>query len=98
MTARRRIAARVVLVINGEDVPLLCARAETIADIRQAALHTSRNLGRPEEDWEMRTSAGRLLDPSSLVGDLPDVERFSPLVFLSLKVGCGGAVASVVRP
>lgn len=87
---KRSLAVSMTFVVQGEDVRLFCARGETIAEARHAALVASCNTGRPEDDFEPRTEAGRLLDPGSLVADLPDIGRGSPLVFLSLAVGAGG--------
>ena len=77
-----------VFIINGQDylsrvdprLPLLIAV--------QQVLKESGNTGRPPEEWEVRDSAGVLLETSLTPEhlNLTDGAR----LFLSLKVGAGG--------
>lgn len=79
-------------VVNGEDVIVKVAPQKPLHAARNQALAQSRNTGRPPDDWELRTLAGVLISDLSRAvssyGFQPD-ER----LFLTLKVGAGGADA-----
>lgn len=79
----------VIFVINGEAVPIeVLPPWASLSTARWLGLNDSGNTGRPPEEWEVRTEAGRLLDPETRIEDL---DQNNTYLFLSLRVGIGGA-------
>jgi hypothetical protein len=78
-----------IFIINGEDFPLTVEWDTVLQKAVDRVLSESGNTGRRESsEWEVRDSAGVLLDMTRTIKelDLTDGAR----LFLSLKVGAGG--------
>lgn len=71
------------VVVGGEEEKVEVEANDALSLVRWRALVLSRNLGRPETDWEMRDDLGRMVELSAS----PRLERY---YFLSLRVGAGG--------
>lgn len=78
-------------IINGQEVSIgTNVEAPLEASVRKA-LHDSGNTGRSFEEWEVRDASGALLDVTRKVVDLHLSDGVR--LFVSLKVGAGGADA-----
>jgi hypothetical protein len=79
-----------VFIINGQDFPF--ADVNIKAPLKVAVhkvLTDTGNTGRPFEEWEVRDASGALIDSSRTPQDLRMAN--GSRLFLSLKVGAGGA-------
>jgi hypothetical protein len=78
-----------IFIINGEDFPLTVERDSVLKTAVDRVLVESGNTGRRESsEWEVRDSAGVLLDMARTIKELGLAE--GARLFLSLKVGAGG--------
>jgi hypothetical protein len=77
-----------IFVINGQNFPVEANAHEPLLSAVQKALATSRNTGRPPEEWEVRDANGVLLEKNRKIGDIG--LRDGAQLFLSLRVGAGG--------
>ncbi len=84
-------AISVEFVVNGESVRMEIGTAEPLSDAVRVALAQSGNLGRPPEEWELRTEAGALLDQSQSAKD--HSLGNGAVLYLTLKIGAGGDAA-----
>lgn len=83
----RRIS--LIFIINGEDFPLTVEPDTALSRAVDRVLQESGNTGRREtSEWEVRDSAGVLLDMARTIKELGLTE--GTRLFLSLKVGAGG--------
>jgi Protein of Unknown function (DUF2604) len=78
----------VEFAVNGEGVPVEIGITEPLKDAVRVALAKSGNLGRPPEDWELRTEGGTMLDQSQSAKDYSLDE--GAVLYLTLKIGAGG--------
>ena len=78
----------VIIVVNGQPVPIEARAHELLRTAAQQALNQSGNSGQPLENWELRDAAGKVLDLASKIGEFhfPDGTK----LFLNLKAGVGG--------
>lgn len=60
------------------------AALETVVE---KALHQTKNVGQPKENWELKDAAGNLLDPHSKIAVYLAA---GASVYLNLKAGVGG--------
>jgi hypothetical protein len=81
------------VVVNGTQTEVVVAGGDALVAVRDKALKQTDNVGRPAEDWELKTEAGDVLDLATLVRD----SRFASgtVLFLSLKAGVAGEMQSV---
>lgn len=77
-----------IFIINGQDYSIQVDTQLPLAIAVQQVLQESGNTGRPAEEWEVRDSAGALLETSRSPHALGLHNRTR--LFLSLKVGAGG--------
>jgi len=78
------------IIVNGNDVAVPAELADTLAEVRDAALRLSNNTGRPFTEWEVYNDRGECLDTSLQIEELPinDGDR----LFVTLKTGAGGEI------
>lgn len=74
---------RLRVVIGGIDVNVDTLPFQTIEDARDVAIRLTRNTGRPKDDWEAYSLAGRRLSMDTFADDLD-------IVFFSPNIGAGG--------
>lgn len=77
-----------IFIVNGVDHRVSANVEAPLVVAVQHALADSGNTGRPAQDWEVRNSAGVLLEQNRTLEDL-HLEDGARL-FLSLHVGAGG--------
>jgi hypothetical protein len=79
-----------VFIINGQDfaLPDVNIKASLHVAVHKALKETG-NTGRPFEEWEVRDASGALLEINRTPQDLRLTN--ASRLFLSLKVGAGGA-------
>lgn len=77
-----------VFIINGENFSVETNINAPLTAAVQRALSESGNSGRPLNEWEVRNSAGALLDVTRTVKELGLTN--GARLFLSLRVGAGG--------
>jgi uncharacterized protein DUF2604 len=78
-----------VVVVNGQPLPLEVNVSETLRELVTIALERSGNSGQPAENWELRDAEGHVLNLDRSVGEFNFKEGTK--LFLSLKAGVGGA-------
>ncbi len=80
---------QLVFIINGADFPLETNINAPLKEAVSRALAESGNSGRPASEWQVRDSAGVLLEIDRKIRDF----GFSngTRLFLSLAVGAGGS-------
>ncbi len=78
---------RLILIVNGEDVPVEVKRPCRLSAVRDEALRLSRNTGRPTWDWELCDVRGNRLDADQLAQEFESGTK----MFLTLVVGAGGS-------
>jgi hypothetical protein len=78
-----------IFVINGDDFPGddINTHQPLLVSVKKVLKDTG-NTGREAEEWEVRNTAGTLLDKKRSVAELGLTDRTK--VFLSLGVGGGG--------
>ena len=77
-----------IFIINGENFSVETNINAPLTAAVQRALSESGNSGRPLTEWEVRDSAGELLDMTRTVRELG--LKNGTRLFLSLRVGAGG--------
>ena len=77
-----------IFIINGENFSVETNINAPLTAAVQRALSESGNSGRPLSEWEVRDSAGALLDMTRTVEELG--LKNGARLFLSLRVGAGG--------
>lgn len=77
-----------IFIINGESFPVETNINAPLSAAVERALSESGNRGRPLSEWEVRDSAGALLDMARTVKELG--LKNGARLFLSLRVGGGG--------
>ena len=77
-----------IFIINGENFYVETNINAPLTAAVQRALSESGNSGRPLSEWEVRDSAGALLDMTRTVKELG--LKNGARLFLSLRVGAGG--------
>lgn len=77
-----------IFIINGENFSVETNINAPLTAAVQRALSESGNSGRPLSEWEVRDSAGALLDMTRTVKELG--LKNGARLFLSLRVGAGG--------
>lgn len=77
-----------IFIINGENFSVETNINAPLTAAVQRALSESGNSGRPLSEWEVRDSAGALLDMTRTVKELGLTN--GARLFLSLRVGAGG--------
>jgi hypothetical protein len=76
------------IVVNGQPTMIQANINAPLHTVIPHALEQTGNAGQPAENWELRDSAGALLDLDKKIGDFQfpaDVR-----LFLNLKAGVGG--------
>lgn len=81
------------VVVNGTRTEVVVDGGDALVAVRDKALHQTDNVGRPAEDWELKTEAGDILDLATLVRDAGFPS--GAVLFLSLKAGVAGEMQSV---
>jgi len=78
----------IAVIVNGQPATVEANAHAPLKTIIEKALHETGNAGQPAENWELRDTAGALLDVDRKIEDFgfpPDVR-----LFLNLKAGIGG--------
>jgi hypothetical protein len=77
------------IVVNGQPTVVRANKNAPLRTVIPRALEQTGNAGQPVDNWELRDSAGALLNLDQKIGDF----HFPPNVrlFLNLKAGVGGA-------
>jgi hypothetical protein len=80
---------QLAIVVNGQATLVEANINAPLHTVIPRALEATGNTGQPPENWELRDSAGTLLDTSKKISsfNFPADIR----LFLSLKAGVGGA-------
>jgi hypothetical protein len=78
----------ITVVVNGQPTSVDANVHAPLKTIIPKALQQTGNVGQPPDQWELRDSAGELLDLTKKIEDF----HFTPGVtlFLNLKAGVGG--------
>lgn len=76
------------VIVNGQPTVVEANLNAPLHTVIPKALEQTGNAGQPPENWELRNSAGNLLDGKQKIGTF----GFEPgtHVFLNLKAGVGG--------
>ncbi|MYB45883.1 MAG: DUF2604 domain-containing protein [Acidimicrobiia bacterium] len=82
------------VVVNGQPTVVLAPEDAPLSAVIPVALRQTQNLGQPPENWELRDADGDLLDLDKKVGAFGFTRETR--LFLNLKAGVGGAMASTV--
>jgi hypothetical protein len=77
-----------IIVVNGQPIPLEAKNHELLRTVVHQALEKSGNSGQPIDNWELRDGSGNILDLARKVGDFHFQDGTK--LFLSLKAGVGG--------
>jgi len=85
-TSDKKIA--ITVIVNGQPVPIEAHPDELLHRVAQEALKESGNSGQPLENWELRDSAGQVLDLKKKIKDYGIASGTK--LFLNLKAGVGG--------
>ncbi len=88
MAAKQDNKIELSVVVSGQPVEVDVNPHQRIEHLIKEALRRSGNVGRQDEDWELKREDGSLLDPQTTVGDagLADGVR----LFLSPRAAAGG--------
>jgi hypothetical protein len=79
----------ITVIVNGQPVELEHVNVKTLLRaVVERALEKSGNSGQPIDNWELRDSAGQVLDLSKTVAHYGIVSGTK--LFLNLKAGVGG--------
>lgn len=81
------------VVVNGTRTEVTAEGSDALVSVRDKALQQTNNVGRPAEDWELKTEGGDVLDLATLVRDSGFTSE--TVLFLSLKAGVAGEMQSV---
>ena len=89
----RDTSVTLTVVVNGTRTQVTVEGDDALAAVRDKALQQTNNVGRPAEDWELKTEAGDVLELATLVRDA----GFAPgtVLFLSLRAAEAGETQSV---
>jgi Protein of Unknown function (DUF2604) len=79
---------KITIVVNGQPTEVEAHPKHKLESLIAPALHKTHNTGQPPENWELRDSAGMLLDINEKIEDF----HFAPdtRLMLNLKAGVGG--------
>lgn len=77
-----------IVVVNGQPIPIEAKKHELLRTVAEHALVKSGNSGQPIDNWEMRDATGNILDLGRTVGEYHFHDGTK--IFLSLKAGVGG--------
>ena len=80
------------VVVNGQRTVVDATEDDSLGTIIPDALRQTGNSGQPPDNWELRDVDGTLLDLNKKIGDYGFTEKTR--LFLNLKAGVGGAMAS----
>jgi hypothetical protein len=77
------------IVVNGQPTVVRANKNAPLRTVIPRALEQTGNAGQPVDNWELRDSAGALLNLDQKIGEF----HFPPnaRLFLNLKAGVGGA-------
>ena len=89
----RETTVTLKVVVNGKETEVTVEGNDALVTVRDKALQQSDNVGRPAEDWELKTEEGEVLDLATLVRDTGF--KSGTVLFLSLKAGVAGEMQSV---
>jgi len=78
----------ITVIVNGQPVEEKANVNAPLRTVVEHALQKSGNSGQPPENWELRDSAGQVLDLSRKAEDYGIVAGAK--LFLNLKAGVGG--------
>lgn len=79
----------ITVIVNGQPVALEDLSVKTLLrTVVERALKESGNSGQPVENWELRDTAGQILDLNRKIADYGIVDEAK--LFLNLKAGVGG--------
>ena len=78
----------VTVVVNGTPTEVEANDHSPLKVLIPKALHATGNSGQPADQWELKDSAGNLLDLEKKIGDYHFADDTK--LFLSLKAGVGG--------
>ena len=78
----------ITVIVNGQPIDEKVNVDEKLRAVAEKALHKSGNSGQPLDNWELRDTAGQILDLSKRVGDYGIIAGAK--LFLNLKAGVGG--------
>lgn len=81
------------VVVNGTRTEVTAEGNDALVSVRDKALLQTNNVGRPAEDWELKTEGGDVLDLATLMRDSGFAS--GTVLFLSLKAGVAGEMQSV---
>ena len=76
------------IVVNGQPTDVEANGNAPLRTVIPKALEQTQNTGQPQENWELKDSAGVLLDIGKKIEDFHFPVGI--LLFLSLKAGVGG--------
>jgi hypothetical protein len=79
-----------VVIVNGMPYEVKANVEAPVLVVIEKALEESGNKGQPPQNWELRDTAGNLLDPQKKLEDYHIADGAK--LFLSLKAGVGGNV------
>ncbi len=77
------------VIVNGVPAQVTEGASRPLRVVMAHALEMTRNIGRPLEEWELRSSKGVVRDPAATVESA--VLADDGVFFLNLKSGVGGA-------
>lgn len=83
---------KLIFIINGQDWTVETNLQKPLGSAAEKALAASHNTGRPLNEWEVRDAQGVLLETHPSAKDLGLADGSK--LFLSLRVGAGGANAA----
>ena len=78
----------ITVVVNGEPVTVQVNPHEQVQALIEIAFSKSNNAGQPLANWELRDSAGNVLDSTHKLAEYSIASGAT--LFLSLKAGVGG--------
>ena len=73
-------------IVMGDPLRRECDESQMIFAVRLQVLIETHNTGRPPSDFEIRDATGQVIDPLTLVRDLPEGE-----IWITPRMGCGGS-------
>ena len=76
------------IVVNGQPTVVQANKNAPLHTVIPRALEQTGNAGQPVENWELRDSAGALLNLDQKIGDFNFPANVR--LFLNLKAGVGG--------
>jgi hypothetical protein len=80
---------KILFIINGQEVPTVVNVNYPLGVARNCALENSaEDIGRPFDEWEVRSQAGVLLDPAVRLGDFGLAWGVKLFITLRVVAGC----------